>query len=60
MHIKVYFKCKELNTENTNACLLQQKDKSREFISARLFSSIKPIFPGIYHIKTHTTETTII
>lgn len=51
---------KVITAKNSEACLLQQKDKNSEFISERLIGAIKPIVTGIYHIKTHTTETTVI
>lgn len=49
-----------LTAKNSEASLLQQKDKNGEFISERLIGSIKPIVTGIYHMKTHTTETIVI
>lgn len=60
IYFKIYFERKTLNTKNIKACLLQLEDKSREFISERLICAIKSIVPGIYHIKTHITETTVI
>lgn len=59
IYFKLYFERKILNTKSIT-CLLQLEDKSREFISERLICAIKSVVPGIYHIKPHTTETTVI
>jgi len=59
-NFKIYFERQILNTEIIKVYLLQLENKSREFICERLICTIKSIFPGIKHTKTHTAETILI